>query len=123
MKTKTLLFIFCIALVGFSFGQDQAIYVSDAANFSTGPYKILKYDPDGSNPVTFIEDNLAWPQDILFLEDQGVVLISNLSSGTITRHNSSTGAFIDNFATGIGGPTRMKTKQMKQMSKLTKLLK
>lgn len=108
MKTKKLLLIVLVLFAGFSLAQEQAIYVSDAANFSTGPYKILKYDPDGSNPVSFIEDNLAWPQDILFLEDQGVVLISNLNSGAITRHNASNGSYIDNFATGIGGPTRMK---------------
>ena len=107
MKAK-LFFICLLLMAGTLSAQEYAIYVSDAANFSTGPYKIIKYDPDGSNPQVFIDTNLAWPQDILFLEDQGVVLISNLSTGTITRHNASTGAFIDNFATGIGGPTRMK---------------
>jgi len=37
-----------------------------------------------------------------------VVLISNLNTGRITKYNSSTGEYIGDFATGIGGPTRMK---------------
>ena len=88
--------------------QTTEIYVSDAAGFQNPPWKILKYDENGENPETFINTNLAWPQDIVFLEDQNVVLISNFTSGRITKYNSSTGAYIDNFATGIGGPTRMK---------------
>jgi len=87
------------------------IYVSDAGNFTTGPYQILKFDPTGNNPQVFIDTNLAWPQDILFLEDQGVVLISNLSTGEINRHDAQTGAYINHFATGIGGPTRLKIGQ------------
>lgn len=84
------------------------IYVSDAGNFENGPWQILKFDENGEHPEVFIDDNLAWPQDILFLEDQEVVLISNLNSGNINRHDANTGDFIDSFATGIGGPTRMK---------------
>jgi hypothetical protein len=89
-------------------GQEYEIYVSDAANFANPPWKILKYDQNGENPEVFIDTNLAWPQDIVFLEDENTVLISNLNTGAITRHNAETGAFIDNFATGIGGPTRTK---------------
>ena len=90
------------------FCQTTEIYVSDAGNFSNPPWKILKFDENGENPEIFINANLAWPQDILFLEDQNVVLISNLNSSTITKYNSATGAYIEDFATGIGGPTRMK---------------
>jgi hypothetical protein len=90
------------------FGQEIEIYVSDAGNFSSPPWKILKFDENGENPQTFIDTVLAWPQDIVFLEDQGVVLISNLNTGRITKYNSSTGEYIGDFATGIGGPTRMK---------------
>ena len=36
------------------------------------------------------------------------MLISNLNTGRITKYNSTTGEFIGDFATGIGGPTRMK---------------
>jgi streptogramin lyase len=89
-------------------GQNFEIYVSDAGNFSNPPWKIFKYDENGENPEVFIDTVLAWPQDIVFLEDQQVVLISNLNSGRITKYNSSTGDYIGNFATGIAGPTRMK---------------
>lgn len=91
-----------------AFSQDLEIYVSDAGNFSNPPWKILKFDANGENPIIFIDTVLAWPQDILFLEDEQVVLISNLNTGRITKYNSTTGDFIGDFATGIGGPTRMK---------------
>ena len=84
------------------------IYVSDAVNFNKGPWKIYRYDESGQNPTTFIDTDLAWPQDIVFLEDQNQVLISNLSSGKINRYNAATGDLIGSFATGISGPTRMK---------------
>lgn len=84
------------------------IYVSDAGNFSSPPWQILKYNLDGSTPQTFINSNLSWPQDILFLDDQNIVLISNLSSGTITKHDADSGAYLGDFATGISEPTRMK---------------
>jgi hypothetical protein len=84
------------------------IYVSDAGNFNAPPWQVLKFDQNGQNPTVFINNNLNWPQDILFFEDSNVVLVSNLGSGTITKHNASTGAFIANFATAIAGPTRMK---------------
>ena len=84
------------------------IYVSDASGFTTGPWKILRYDENGQNATTFIDEDLAWPQDIVFLEDQGQVLISNLSSGKINRYDANTGSLIGSFATGIDGPTRMK---------------
>jgi len=88
--------------------QDFDLYVSDAGNFDQPPWQILKFDRNGGNPEVFIASQLAWPQDILFLESQGVVLISNLNSGRITRHDAATGAYLDDFATGLAGPTRMK---------------
>ena len=107
---KKLLLIVLVFLFSMSvtFSQNIEIYVSDAGNFSNPPWKILKFDENGENPEIFIDTVLAWPQDIVFLEDQHVVLISNLSSGRITKYNSSTGDYIGNFATGIAGPTRMK---------------
>ena len=108
---KKMFSLFALSVLLFTsngFSQDIEIYVSDAGNFSSPPWKILKFDENGENPETFIDTVLAWPQDILFLENQQVVLISNLNSGRITKHNSSTGAYIEDFATGIGGPTRMK---------------
>ena len=104
-----LFFVFSLLLIpSNTIAQEMNIYVSDAENFSNPPWKILKFDGNGENPQVFINDQLAWPQDIVFLEDQQVVLISNLNSGRITKYNSSTGVYIDNFATGIAGPTRMK---------------
>jgi hypothetical protein len=88
--------------------QDLKIYVSDAENFAPNTGKILQYDIDGSNPITFIDEELSWPQDIVFLADQNVVLISNLNSNKITKHNAVTGAYIEDFAVVAGGPTRMK---------------
>lgn len=83
-------------------------YVSDAGNVGEPPFQILRFDANGTNPTVFIDQNLAWPQDILFLEDQEIVLISNLISGIINRHDINSGRLIDSFASGISGPTRMK---------------
>lgn len=88
--------------------QDYEIYVSDAGNFSQPPWQILKFDQNGENPEVFITENLDWPHDIVFLEDSNSVLVSNFNSGRIDRYNASTGRFIDIFASGLGGPTRMK---------------
>jgi hypothetical protein len=107
-KMFSLFALFVLLFTSNGFSQDIEIYVSDAGNFSSPPWKILKFDENGENPETFIDTVLAWPQDILFLEDQQVVLISNLNTGRITKYNSTTGDFIGDFATGIGGPTRMK---------------
>ncbi len=79
---KTLLLLIALSillLASNAFSQDLEIYVSDAGNFSSPPWKILKFDENGENPEVFIDTVLAWPQDILFLEDQKVVLISNLN--------------------------------------------
>jgi WD40 repeat protein len=35
------------------------------------------------------------------------MLVSNLNTGTISKFDATTGAFLSEFATGIGGPTRM----------------
>lgn len=100
---------YCVVLYATNvFGQDFDIFVSDAGNFDSPPWKILKYDSNGENPQVFIDENLAWPQDILFIDSNNTVLISNLNTGRINRYNAATGAYIDNFAQGIGGPTRMK---------------
>ncbi len=110
MKTITFLFAFIISMLSMNtYAQDLEIYVSDAGNFSSPPWKILKYDENGENPEVFISDSIVWPQDIVFLEDQGVVLISSLkTNGYISKHDISTGEFVDYFAEGIAGPTRMK---------------
>lgn len=107
MKSGILLAI-ALTFASGAFGQEFEIYVSDAGNFQNPPWQILKFDQNGDNPEVFIDENLAWPQDILFLEASNRVLISNLNSGVISRYNAESGAFINNFATGIDGPTRMK---------------
>ncbi|MDW3191754.1 MAG: hypothetical protein R8G66_05295 [Cytophagales bacterium] len=90
----------------FALPEGHQVYVSDVPNFDQPSWKIIKYDHKGENPEVFTEEELAWPQDLVFLEDRDEVLISNLSSGKINRHNSTTGEFIATFAADISGPTR-----------------
>lgn len=87
--------------------QNLEIYVSDAGNLNNPPWQILKFDENGQNPTVFIDTNVDWPQDILFIEDSNRVLISNLNSNLINWHDATTGAYIGLFANGINGPTRM----------------
>ena len=79
---------------GSLWAQNPSIYVSDAGNFNLPPWQILKFDVNGENGKVFIADHLAWPQDILFLEPDNVVLISNLNTGEILRFDASTGTYI-----------------------------
>ncbi len=91
--------------------QNLDIYISDAGNFSNPPWQILKFDQNGENGEVFIPKtsaHLAWPQDILFIEDENEVLISNLNTNVISKFDATTGEFIEEFATGIGSPTRIK---------------
>ena len=88
--------------------QDFDVYVSDTPNFGLPPWQILKYDRNGENPEVFINQNLDWPHDILFLEEAGTVLVTNFNSGRVERFNAENGQYIDTFASGIPGPTRMK---------------
>ncbi len=110
MKTilQSILLSLTLLLTSNVFCQTYEIYVSDAGNFNNPPWKALKFDENGENPDTFAIDELAWPQDILILEDQNIALISSLNTGRITKHDLDTKAFLGDFATGIGGPTRMK---------------
>lgn len=107
MKTRLLL-LPTLLTTTVLLAQVNGIYVSDAGNFNSPPWQILRCELDGTNPVAFITTHLNWPQDIVFLEDSNRVLISNLGTGTITKYDATTGAYISDFATGIGGPTRMK---------------
>ena len=112
-KFTSLLLIVLFSLVSVA-QTDYYIYVSDAGGFNAPPWQVLRYDLDGQNPQVFIssqvfeDQNVGWPQDIIFLEDQGVALVSCLVGSRITRHNINTGAYIDDFATVPQGPTRMK---------------
>ncbi len=105
---KTILTVLLLTIHFMCYAQHSEIYVSDAGNFQNPPWQILKFDAQGGSPSVFISQHLNWPQDILFLEDSNLVLISNLGSGCISKHDATTGAFLGNFACGIGGPTRLK---------------
>lgn len=100
--------ILCSLWTVTALAQGLEIYVSDAGNLDQPPWKILKYDANGENPQVFITQQLGWPQEILFLEEENTVLVSNVSTNRINRYNAETGAFINSFATGIAQPTRMK---------------
>ena len=71
---RILVLIMVSTVIGQAQGQELCIYVSDAGNFDSPPSQILKFDQDGSNPEVFIDENLAWPQDILFLE-VGIIIL------------------------------------------------
>eukprot|EP00188_Purpureofilum_apyrenoidigerum_P004992 Plantae.Rhodophyta-Purpureofilum_apyrenoidigerum.ctg6087.p1 GENE.Plantae.Rhodophyta-Purpureofilum_apyrenoidigerum.ctg6087~~Plantae.Rhodophyta-Purpureofilum_apyrenoidigerum.ctg6087.p1 ORF type:complete len:389 (+),score=41.21 Plantae.Rhodophyta-Purpureofilum_apyrenoidigerum.ctg6087:2790-3956(+) len=83
------------------------IYVSDVGVNRNGPHQILRYDSNGDHGEVFISTGLSRPQDIVFLEDQELVLISNFGSGTITQYDISTGESRGVFAGGLNGPTRL----------------
>ncbi|MBD77791.1 MAG: hypothetical protein CL840_02465 [Crocinitomicaceae bacterium] len=103
-----LLFLFLLLVsIGVN-GQNFNVYISDAGNFNNPPWQILRTDKNGVNVTVFTKEKLNWPQDILFLEDSNTVLISNLGANSISRHNATTGAYINLFASSIQGPTRMK---------------
>ncbi|MEO1260828.1 MAG: T9SS type A sorting domain-containing protein [Bacteroidota bacterium] len=87
--------------------QEFDVFVSDAANYDVEPWDIFRYDQDGSNGEKFISSNLGWPQDIVFLEHENTMLVSNLNDDNIIKCNADNGAFIGVFATGIDGATRM----------------
>ena len=83
------------------------IYVSDVGNNRNGPHQIVKYDEDGSNPEVYINSGLSRPQDIVFLENRGIVLVSNFSGNNINKYDIETGDLIGSFVSGLGGPTRI----------------
>lgn len=88
--------------------QTVEFYAVDVGPNRGAPWQVVKYDGNGQNPEVFISSELNRPQDILFLEDQGIALVSNLGGERITRHNATTGEYIDDFATIPGQPTRIK---------------
>ena len=101
--------ILCLALLtSNTVAQETELYVVDVGPDRGQPWQVLKYDENGQNPEIFINTELSRPQDIVFLENQGIALVSNLFSGRITKYDASSGAFVGDFATGIGQPTRIK---------------
>lgn len=83
------------------------IYVSDVGSNRNGPHRILLYDEEGQNGEVFISSNVNRPQDIIFLEDQNIAIVSNLGTNNITKYNASTGDYLGVWASGINQPTRM----------------
>ncbi|MEO9801927.1 MAG: NHL repeat-containing protein [Reichenbachiella sp.] len=83
------------------------IYVSDVGVDRNGPHYILKYDETGQYSSIYINTGLSKPQDIVFLEDQGIVLVSNLSGNNINKYDIQTGNLLGAFATSLAGPTRI----------------
>jgi WD40 repeat protein len=112
MKKLNFLFAFCTLIYsGLLFSQNLAVYVSDAAFFNSGPWQVAKFDQNGGfeGSLITVADGIVWPQDIVFLDAEEAVLVSNLSAaGVISKHNWASGDFIENFAEGLSGPTRMK---------------
>lgn len=105
------IFVQAILLLLFSFrvfGQEVQIYAVDIGPNRQPPWQVLKYDENGQNPEVFINSALSRPQEVVFLEEDGTVLVSNLGSGRITLYDATTGAFIRNWANNIGSPTRIK---------------
>ncbi|MCD2261003.1 T9SS type A sorting domain-containing protein [Psychroserpens luteolus] len=114
ISTCIILCIFSVHTLFAQLPEGSHLLVSDitAQISSTSAYKILKFDHNGENGEIFTDQQLAWPQDIVIAQipNEGFrVLVSNLSSGRITKYDLD-GNYVGNFATGIGGPTRMRIK-------------
>ena len=106
-KLNPYLFLIAFGLAFCQLSSAYEIFVSDAGGFNSPPWQILRYAEDGSNPEVFIDSQLGWPQDILFVPGTEQVLISNLTTSRINRHNADSGEFIDIFDQTITQPTRM----------------
>jgi hypothetical protein len=105
---KSILWLLLLSFISSgALGQDTSLYVVDIGPNRSPPWQVLKYDENGENPEVFINAELSRPQDIVFLEDEGAALVSNLQTGRITKYDAATGAYIGDFAAGIGQPTRM----------------
>jgi sugar lactone lactonase YvrE len=100
--------LFLSLLAGHALAQDFELYVVDVGPNRGAPWQILKYDMNGGNPEIFTTAGVNRPQDIVFLEDRGVALVSNFGTNRINRHDAETGALIDAFAANLGQPTRIK---------------
>lgn len=83
------------------------IYVSDVGANRNGPHEIIVYRGHDKNAVTLISTNLNRPQDIIFLEEENTMLVSNLGSNDINKFDIKNGSYKGSFATGLAQPTRM----------------
>lgn len=107
IKRLTTLLFLCL-LASHATAQEFEIYVVDVGPNRGPPQQVIKYDMNGENPEVFIDGPISRPQEILFLEDRGVALVSNLGTNRINRHDATTGEFIDVFASNIAQPTRIR---------------
>ena len=75
--------IVLLCVVASVYGQETHLYVVDIGPNREAPWQVLRYDEDGGNPEVFITEQLSRPQDIVFVEREGVALVS-ASAGTPT---------------------------------------
>lgn len=105
---RSIFWVLCLSALTLNvFGQETHLYAVDIGPNRNPPWQVLKFDANGQNPEVFIDDQLNSPQDIIFLEHEGTAIVSSHLSGRITKYDAETGEYIENFATGIGQPTRM----------------
>lgn len=107
MSTTYRLVFISLFISASALAQQAFIYVSDAGNFQNGPWQILKYTASGEFVGVFATENIDWPQDILFLDEDSTVLISNISTGRINKYDALTGLWVGTFAANLSDPTRM----------------
>ncbi len=107
-KSIFLLVGLCLSFSFISSAQFE-VYVTSGNGPSASSVK--KFDATGNYLGDFIAPGtspLNWPQDIVFIENNTIALVSGLNNNAIFRYDGSTGALIDTFAANISGPTRMK---------------
>ncbi|MCB0457934.1 MAG: T9SS type A sorting domain-containing protein [Flavobacteriaceae bacterium] len=106
LKLISIAYFFFISTIIFS--QEYRVYVSSGTGgFSSVKEFTLQGDYLGDF-VSLGSGGLDWPQDIIFLEDQEIMLVSGLNSQAIHQYNSITGADEGIWANIPGKPTRMK---------------
>ena len=85
------------------FGPDGNLYVADVANDSVLRFNGIDGTPMGAF-IAAIEPNLDKPNGIAFGPD-GNLYVSDAQHGVILRYDGSTGAFIDEYASGLDIPS------------------
>lgn len=92
-----------------SLNPKQEIYVSYARANGGPPYQIVKYDDDGMNPEILANNDLFWPQDLLFLENQPpyLLVVSRYQAGIQFRRPYRSG-FSGGFGYELSEPSRVK---------------
>lgn len=81
-------------------GQALEVFVSDAGNFNNPPWRILKFDGGGDNPVVFIDDELDW-------DSEGHLCASSYTGDSVREFDpdgKDLGLFIDS---DLAGPTNI----------------